>query len=201
MLRGEVPFAELNGMQLMQRVLRGETEAFRVTGLPPEVGAVISKCMAVSPDDRFSSAEQLEVALSRAARPFIDVQGFADPEIGLAGPSLGVESTLRGLDRRQISLKHFETQRELLEMVQMIAFQGRTGTMAIKGEVSIGHMILGQGRVQSANTKEGRRDRPAALALLKNSLGSMNFTPDFPDDFQPELDLDLAELVLAAAKR
>jgi len=201
MLRGEVPFAELNGMQLMQRVLRGQAEAFRVTGLPPDVGGVISKCMALRPEDRFSSAEQLEVALSRAARPFIDVEGFADPGLGLASPNLGVESTLRGLDRRQISLKHFETQRELLELVQTIAFQGRTGTMAIKGEGSVGHMILGQGRVQSASTQKGKRDRPAALSLLKNTIGSMNFTPDFPDDFQPELDLDLAELVLAASRR
>ncbi|MEZ6189047.1 MAG: protein kinase [Planctomycetota bacterium] len=201
MLRGEVPFAELKGMQLMQRVLRGEVEAFRVAGLPPEVGAVVSRCMAVKPEDRFSSAEQLEVALSRAAQPFVDVQGFADPGLGLAGPKQGAESTLRGLDRRQISVKNFETQRELLEMVQTIAFQGRTGTLAIQGEGASGHMILGQGRVQSAATEQGKRDRPAALSLLKNDSGAMNFTPDFPEDFQPELDLDLAELVLAASKR
>jgi serine/threonine protein kinase len=68
LLVGEPPFEGENLLQIFVRILRSRAPrpSARRPGVPPEVDAVVARCLALDPDARFASARDLGVALESA---------------------------------------------------------------------------------------------------------------------------------------
>ena len=94
LLTGTVPFIGENLGELFAAILEQEPPSLcvRVPGTPPELDAIVTRCLRRQKDQRFASA----LELARALRPFATGPGTvalsAGPPLGMPPPGLGYQT-------------------------------------------------------------------------------------------------------------
>ncbi len=205
-LTGKPPYHDMAELDLMSQVLGGTLPAFdptRAEGLPPQVGKLLAKAMAYEREQRFPTAVELEQAIGACIVELLGVPGFkGDPELLLSlekAPG-GMDSTWRGpVEAGGIS--GVFSGDELMEFLQMVEFNKKSGTLAVRGERLSGHLAFQDGRLKAAITADGRRGQDAVAALLAASGGRFDFQPRLPQGFIPELDASISSVLMEAARR
>lgn len=90
---------------------------------------------------------------------------------------------------------------QLLEYVTWLAASKWAGILDVTGARLRGHLAVRGGRLIAALDDRQRRNREAALALLALSAGELVPRASLPVGLQPEVDLDLVQLLAEARAR
>ena len=207
-LVGKPPFHDRGELELMSAVLAGGLPPFDPgkADLPPRVAALIRRAMAQAPADRFQSAGELEQELGAAIAEHAGVPGFqGDPELLLRlGPSGGggVDSTWKGAaPPAPGGMSGAFDGDELVELLQMIGFNGKTGVLTIHCGSLSGHLACQEGRIRAAVNTFGERGEPAALTLIATRSGRFELKPKLPPGFVAHMDAPVQSLLMEALRR
>lgn len=205
-LTGKPPYSTKSELELMSAVINGTLPSFDPTqaGLPARVERLLARAMAARPEDRFQDAGQLEAELGATIAELMGLPGFTgDPELLLRlGPG-EVDATRRGGAPRPGGMSGAFARDELVEVLQMIGFNRKTGVLTVRADVPRveGHLAFQEGRVRAAVTSLGQRDIPAALEIMSCRAGRFEFSPRLPRGFTPLIDQDVSSLLLEALRR
>ncbi len=205
-LTGKPPYSGRNELELMSAVINGTLPPFDPTGaeLPPRVGRLLAKAMAGRPEDRFADASQLEAELGATIAELMGLPGFnGDPELLLRLEPGEVDATRRGAPPRPGGMSGAFARDELIEFLQMVGFNRKTGVLTVRGDTPKleGHLAFQEGRIRAAVTGLGLRGVPAALEIMSTRAGSFDFSPKLPKSFAPTMDQDISALLLEALRR
>lgn len=204
-LTGKPPYHGRNELELMSSVISGTLPPFDPAApqVPARLQALLKRCMAPDPAQRFQKAADLEAELGATIAELMGVPGFSgDPELLLQLKASGVERTW-STSRQPTAggmAGAFE-QEELVEFLQMLGANTKTGVLAVQAATATGHLALQDGRVKAAVTSSGKRDAAAAIELMTARRGSFEFTPKLPKNFQAAMDQDVTALLLEALRR
>jgi eukaryotic-like serine/threonine-protein kinase len=206
-LTGKPPYHGSNELELMSSVISGTLPPFDPShpGVPPRLQAVLKRCMAYDPAQRFQSAAELEAELKVVIADLMGASGYGgDPELLLQLNRQG------GLDRTWSSGRTpqvvggmsgaFEKE-ELVEFLQMLGTNAKTGVLTVRCGQLTGHLAMKDGRVRAAVTSGGHRGEQAALVLMASKEGQFEFSPKLPPSFAPVMDNDIMGLLLEALRR
>jgi len=206
-LTGVPPYSDRSELDLMSQVLGGTLPAFDPTtaDLPPKLSKLLGKAMAPDPKQRFQTAQELEDAFTEVIVEVVGVPGFkGDPELLLSLDEAGgtMETTWRGPAPSQPGgMSGMFAKDELVEFLQMIEFNNKSGMLTVRTESMTGHLAFMSGRLKAAVTEGGKRDDDAVQAILGVRGGSFEFKPKLPTGFQPEMDQSVSSLLLEALRR
>jgi serine/threonine protein kinase len=210
-LTGKPPYSDMGELDLMGKVLSGSLPAFdpRVgpgAELPQGLSEVLARAMAPDPERRFRTAMDMEKALGDFIVQHLGVAGYqGDPELLLSLEASGghLDSTWRGPSSppQPGGMAGVFGKHELVEFLQMIETNTKTGMLSIQAEGVEGHLAFEDGRLRAAVTSEGKRGDGAVNRLLDVRQGRFEFKPELPPGFQPEMNLGVSSLLLEALRR
>ena len=91
---------------------------------------------------------------------------------------------------------------ELVEFLQMVEFNRKTGVLRIHDTVRFrGTAFFQEGRLKGASTQEGQKGEAGLRSLLSLPGGRFRFSPQLPVGFAPELDLPLSPILFEAMRQ
>ena len=126
-----------------------------------------------------AGAIRLTLEPPSGARPFLDRRPTPRPQ-GMVG--------------------HFEGD-ELIEFVQMLGVQCKTGVLEVMSESGGGHLAFREGKVIAARTQTDAGGEVAALEILALGTGHFDFWPHPLASVATEHALSVPSLVLEVARR
>jgi serine/threonine protein kinase len=202
-LTGHPPYHDRGELDLMGQVISGTLPPFDPGGadLPEPLVSLLRKAMAPDPLARFQSADDLEAALGEVIVTHLGVRGYkGDPELLLSLDQGMLDSTWRGPMPGGIA-GNFERGDELIEFLQMIEFNNKSGVLVIDGPKTGGQLAFQDGRLRAAVTKGGQRGDEAVNLLLDVREGRFEFRPQLPANFQPAMNKGVSSLLLEVLSR
>ncbi|RMG16660.1 MAG: DUF4388 domain-containing protein [Planctomycetota bacterium] len=208
LLTGRPPYSDRSELQLMGQVLSGALSPFDPTQadeVPPALGSVLARAMAADPERRYASAAELERGLGEAIVEVMGVPGYrGDPELlfSLDATRTGpYDTTWRGPTPEPGGMAGVFVHNELVEFLQMIETNTKSGLLRIRTPEGEGHLAFQQGRLRAAATGDGRRGDEAVSHLLGIREGRFDFRPTLPPGFRPQMDQAVSGLLLEALRR
>jgi serine/threonine-protein kinase len=205
-LTGKPPYSGKNELELMGAVISGSLPPFDPTQaeLPPRLGRLLARAMATRPEDRFQHASELEAELGAVIADVMGLPGFnGDPELLLQLKPGEVDATWKGTAPKPGGMSGAFAKDELVEFLQMIGFNQKTGMLTVKGDAprGEGHMAFQEGRIRASVTTSGLRDQAAALEIMSTKAGRFDFSPKLPKGFAPSMDADVGAMLMEALRR
>ena len=205
-LTGKPPYTGRNDLELLGAVINGTLPQFDPTRaeLPPRLGRLLARAMAARPEDRFQHASDMEAELGATIADLMGLPGFSgDPELLLRLDPGEVDATWRESAPRPGGMSGAFARDELVEFLQMIGFNLKTGVLAVRADAPRieGHLAFQEGRVRAAVTSLGHRGVAAALEVMGTRAGRFDFSPKLPSGFVATMDQDVSGLLLEALRR
>jgi serine/threonine protein kinase len=195
-LAGRPPFVARSEAQLMEELERSAPPLELLVGVPLSVVTFIVKLMQRRPEDRYQTPHQVLAALEALASELTGIQGNAN----------NVEFLLKVRDDESDHLlqtwRHSRPARatgllgsfrdaELVEFMQMLEFNLKTGVLAVSGQgargAARGTLGIAEGRIVRAEAGPERGPR-AVFRLLSLRQGDFEF---LPGEAPPHRDCDL----------
>ncbi len=202
-LAGRPPFLARSEAQLMEELERSAPPLELLVGVPLSVVTFIVKLMQRRPEDRFQSPPELLAAMEALVTELTGIQANAN----------NVEFLLKVRDEESDHLlqtwRHVRPARstgllgafrdaELVEFLQMIEFNLKSGTLAIAGDGVRGKLDLAEGRIVRAEAGQERGPR-AVFRLICLRAGDFEFTPCEPRA-ERDCDLKISHVLLEAMR-
>lgn len=201
-LTGRPPFAARTEALLADELSRGPPLDL-LAGLPHSVVQLCARLMARRPEDRFTTPPELLRGIEAVVTDLTGIQ--ASPQ--------NVEFLLKVRDEESDHLlqtwRHQRPQRqtgflgsfreaELVEFLQMLEFNLKSGTLSVAGQSARGRMTVSEGRIVSADCGP-ERGLKAVQRLLNLRAGDFEFAPgDLPGEFH--CDLKISQVLLDAMR-
>jgi serine/threonine protein kinase len=216
-LSGRPPFLERNEKALAQAILEAEPPALeRLSGVPLNVVAIVARMMQKRPDDRYQNPDEMMRAIENVVGEMLGIQGAGQNVeflLKLRDEEIDLQKTWRAQLRPSAFHGAFRD-RELVEFLQMVEFNGKTGTLEIAGKAIRGRVHILAGRIIGAfayrlrdlgRSSSGEEDPfaigPAAiLHLLGLEAGDFEFTPTTPV-IEKQCELNISKVLLEALRR
>lgn len=210
-LSGRPPFLERNDKALARAIAEAEPPPLdRLGGVPLNVVAVVAKLMQKRPDDRFQEPEDVLKAIEAVVGEMLGIgspKGNVEFLLKLRDEQLDLQKTWKIGHRTSAFLGAFRD-RELVEFLQMIEFNAKTGVVEVSGQEWRGKLHVQGGRIVAAESypqalTKGlsaemppiRRGEAAVHLLLALAHGDFEFTPKL-EMVQPECDLNISKVLL-----
>jgi serine/threonine-protein kinase len=206
-LTGKPPYWDRPELALMGDVLSGTLEPFDPTDsdLPSDIARILARAMQPNPDKRYQDAKEFEDALGDYIVSLVDVPGFkGDPLLLLSLEESGgpLDTTWRGPTPPSAGgMAGFFGKHELVEFLQMIETNTKSGMLSVKWDDDEGHLAFQDGRLRAAVTKTGQRGESAVSTILDVRSGQFEFKPTLPDGFKATLNMGVSSLLLEALRR
>ena len=89
---------------------------------------------------------------------------------------------------------------ELVELLQMIEFNAKTGQLQIQGSYGEAWLSFDSGRLRGARLASGQRDEEALTRILADPAGSFTYHPRLPGELSPGFDRSISRLLLDLAR-
>ena len=89
----------------------------------------------------------------------------------------------------------------LIEFLQMVEFNKKTGMLTIQTSGLTGYLGFIDGRLKAAITSDGERADEAVNRLMGATSGQFEFSPQLPDGFAPEMDKGVSSLLMDVLRR
>ncbi len=157
-----------------------------LTGVPLNLVTLIARCLHADPERRPQTAEEAMRALESITS---DITGIdATPQnveflLRIQDEEADLLQTWRSSSKRSSSFMGSFAENELIEFLQMVEFNQKTGTLRVTAPMIRGTAYVARGVVVAAEarTSEGvLNDEAAFLHLLRQAQGEFEFTPESP---------------------
>lgn len=196
-LAGRPPFDGPNELALLAEIERGPPLDLLV-GAPLNVVSLLCRMMAPRPEERYASPHELMRAIEEVVSEMT----------GLRADATNVEFLLKVRDEESDLLQTWRTsshrratgflgsfrEAELVEFLQMLEFNKKTGTLTIAAQGVRGRIVIREGRIVRGEAGD-RRGTAAVARLLGQRAGDFEFSPgDVRGPF--ELDLPISRALL-----
>jgi serine/threonine-protein kinase len=218
-LSGRAPFQAPNEKSLAQAIESQEPPPLdRLGGVPLNVVALVAKMMQKRPEDRFPTAEDVLRAIEAVVSETIGIQiqkGNCEFFLKLRDEEIDLQRTWKVPTRQSAFLGAFRD-KELVEFLQMVEFNKKTGVVEVSGKEWRGKLHIQGGRIIAAQTypqalRKGLsgempplRSGPDAVHLLVSlEQGDFEFTPAPGSEIgaRPECDLNISAVLLDNLRR
>ncbi|MBI3724327.1 protein kinase [bacterium] len=217
-LGGRAPFTGKSDMEILTSIARADPPPLeRLAGVPINVVALVGRMMHKRPEDRFQTPNEVLQAIEKVVAEMLEVDnvsGNVEFLLKLRDDQIDLQKTWRVANQRarQSAVLGSFRDRELVEFLQMIEFNSKTGVVEISGKDSRGKLHVNAGRIVAAecfpqSLMKGlsaehapiHRAERAVSVLLQIRNGDFEFTPRFDIPAQ-ECDLRISKVLLDALK-
>ncbi|RMG13902.1 MAG: FHA domain-containing protein [Planctomycetota bacterium] len=200
-LAGRPPFLATTESGLFEDIANGPP-LDKLLGVPLNVVSLIVRMMQRNPDDRFQNLADVQAAIEQLVTEMT----------GIAADSTNVEFLLKCREEESDLLQTWRVkgrrptssflgsfrESELIEFMQMLEFNQKTGVLNVATQKVRGRMVIAQGRIVRAEA--GRVRGPAAVeALVGQPSGDFEFTPGEVLEAR-ECDLNISRALLNAMR-
>jgi hypothetical protein len=190
----------------------------RLGGVPLNVVALVAKMMQKRPEDRFQTPDELLRSVEAVVSETIGIQvqkGNCEFFLKLRDEEIDLQRTWKVPMRQSAFLGAFRD-RELVEFLQMVEFNKKTGVVEVGGKEWRGKLHVQQGRIIAAQAypqalRKGlsgemppiRAGEEAVKLLVSLQQGDFEFTPAPGSEIgvQPECNLNISGVLLDALRR
>ncbi|MBL4848944.1 MAG: protein kinase [Planctomycetes bacterium] len=157
-----------------------------LTGVPLSLVTLIARCLHADPARRPQSAEEAMRGLEQITG---DITGIdATPQnveflLRIQDEEADLLQTWRSSAKRSSSFLGSFTENELIEFLQMVEFNQKTGTLRVTAPMTRGTVHVARGVVVAAETRTASgvlTDEEAFKYLLRQPSGDFEFTPESP---------------------
>ncbi len=218
-LSGRPPFTAPNEKSLAAVIEKQEPPPLdRLGGVPLNVVALVAKMMQKRPEDRFQTPDELLRSVEAVVSETIGIQvqkGNCEFFLKLRDEEIDLQRTWKVPMRQSAFLGAFRD-RELVEFLQMVEFNKKTGVVEVGGKEWRGKLHVQQGRIIAAQAypqalRKGlsgemppiRAGEEAVKLLVSLQQGDFEFTPAPGSEIgvQPECNLNISGVLLDALRR
>jgi serine/threonine protein kinase len=217
-LAGRPPFVDRNEKALAKAIAEAEPPALdRLSGVPLNVVAIVARMMQKRPEDRFQTPDEVLRAIENVVGDMLGIQGVkgnVEFLLKLRDEELDLQKTWRASLRPSAAFHGAFREQELVEFLQMVEFNQKTGILEVAGRAVRGRIYLSSGRIvagevfrlrdlgKSASGEEEPFARGAAAVnqLLMLTEGDFEFTPK-PVEVEKECELNISKVLLDALRR
>jgi serine/threonine protein kinase len=217
-LSGRAPFLEKTDRRLVEAIEAAQPPPLdRLSGVPLNIVAVVAKMMQKRPEDRFQTPEEVLRAIEGLVSEMLGVQvgkGNVEFFLRLRDEEIDLQRTWKFPSRGGSAFLGAFRDKELVEFLQMVEFNKKTGLVEVSGKEWRGKLHLREGRIiaaqtwpqalgkgQSAEMPPIRHGEAAVHLLLDLGQGDFEFTPKPDPSVVPECDIMISRVLLESLRK
>jgi serine/threonine protein kinase len=194
-LTGRAPFSALNAFDLSRQQQQGPPlEA--LTGIPLNMITLVARMMAFDPERRPQSAAEVLRGIEQVVSEITGIDansGNVEFLLKIRDEESDLLQTWRISAKRTSAFLGSFQESELIEFLQMIEFNRKTGTLRVASGQVRGRMSVAEGVIVAAEC--GRyRDEHAVRFLISQRQGDFEFTPGQPSEIRCRIGVSQALL-------
>ncbi len=177
-LAGRPPFDARNEAMLLRELERGPALDLLV-GAPLNVVSLVVKMMQRRPEDRLQTPHDVMRAIEEVVGDMTGIRADASNVeflLKVRDEESDLLQTWRSSSRRASSFLGSFRGQELVEFLQMLEFNKKSGVLTVAAQDTRGRLFIREGKIVGAECGE-RRGAGAVGKLLTRSAGDFEFTP------------------------
>jgi serine/threonine-protein kinase len=203
-LTGKIPYSQHSEVDLLRYAVTGKLPEFHIgpgEAIPAGIARVLVRALSAKPEQRYPTPRAFREALAQA------VSGVEGGRSLLSSDDLGALGALPAAAAPiaeaapGVLQGAFDADHPLSEVVQMLGFNSKTGTLAVLSGYAGGDVIFKDGKIVAARTRQGKEGEAAAYEVLALPKGSYEFRPQLDPGLKPTMSRPVEGILLESMKR